>query len=228
MRSKLQPLPRATALRDQVYERLRESIRAGRIRPGDRLQEIALAKALGVSRTPVREALALLAQNGLAEPNGRGYAVTGLAPEDVDEIFELRRLLEPAAIRAAADAVRKGKASAGSVERLRSAVGKSRKAHAARNVDGFMKANAEFRLAWLAIVPNVRLVRAVRLYDDHVERLRLMTLSTSRIRAVVLSGLAALLKAVEAGNSAQAAASMAAHLDRAEAALRAAAGEEAA
>ena len=51
MRDRLQPLPRTSALRDQVYASLRESIRLGRIRPGDRLQEISLSEALGVSRT---------------------------------------------------------------------------------------------------------------------------------------------------------------------------------
>jgi DNA-binding GntR family transcriptional regulator len=218
MRASLKPLVRSISLRDQVYERMRESIRAGRIRPGDRLQEISLAEALGVSRTPVREALALLAKDGLARLDGRGFVVTALTPKDIDDIFELRRLLEPAAIRDATKAMDVEGAAV-----LRAALKKSRKAHAAGVVDAFIAANAEFRAAWLALVPNPRLVRAVGLYDDHTDSLRTMTLGTARVRAIVLAGIAAIVEAMAAGDAAKAAAAMLAHLGEAEAALRAAA-----
>ncbi len=225
MRNNLKPLIRSTALRDQVYERMRESIRGGRIRAGERLQEITLAEALGVSRTPVREALAMLASDGLAEQVGRGFVVAGLSPQDIDEIFELRRLLEPTAVRAAALALKKGTADASGLEAVQAAVKKSRRAHEAGDVEGFMAANAEFRAAWLALVPNTRLVRAVRLYDDHVESLRVMTLSEARVRTIALDGLAELATALAAKDGAKAAAAMATHLDKAEAALRQAAAE---
>src|SRR5258708_8660357 len=95
MSSDFKPVIRSTALRDQVYERMRESIRTGHVRPGDRLQEIALAEALGVSRTPVREALALLARDGLAEMQGPGFVVTPLSPHAIAPIFALLPLLPP-------------------------------------------------------------------------------------------------------------------------------------
>ncbi len=221
MSGHLKPLVRASALRDQVYARLRESIRGGRIRPGEKLQEIALAEALGVSRTPVREALALLAAHGLAAPSGRGYVVAGLAPQDIDEIYELRRLLEPAAVHDAAAA-----ATDTGIAALRAALRKSEAAHAAGDVEKFMAANAEFRAAWLGLVPNQRLVRAVRLYDDHVESLRVLTLADPRTRVVALGGLAEIVDACAARDGAAAAAAMSAHLDKAEAALRATAGRE--
>jgi DNA-binding GntR family transcriptional regulator len=218
MRPEIKPLVKASALRDQVYERMRESIRTGRVRPGDRLQEIALAEALGVSRTPVREALALLARDGLAEPQGRGFVVTGLSAKDIDDIFALRRLLEPAAVRDAANA-----ATDGGVAVVRIAVEHSRAAHEANDVPAFMRANAEFRAAWLAMVPNQRLVRAVRLYDDHVESLRHMTLSDAPTRSIALAGLVAMLDAFAARDGVKAEAAMMVHLGRAEAALRTAA-----
>src|SRR5258708_26180195 len=218
MSSDFKPLIRSTALRDQGYERMRESIRTGRVRPGDRLQEIALAEALGVSRTPVREALALLARDGLAEMQGRGFVVTGLSPQDIGHIFELRRLLEPPAVRDAATA-----ATDAGVDALRDAVEQSRKAHEAGDIERFMLANAGFRAGWLVMVPNQRLVRAVRLYDDHVESLRLMTLSEARTRNIALAGLVALAHAFAARDGVKAEGAMTVHLSRAEAALRAAA-----
>jgi DNA-binding GntR family transcriptional regulator len=197
---------------------MRESIRTGRIRPGERLQEIALADVLGVSRTPVREALALLARDGLAEPQGRGFVVTGLSPKDIDDIFALRRLLEPPAVRDAANA-----ASDSGVAALRAAVEHSRQAHDAGDVEAFMRANAEFRAAWLAMVPNQRLVRAVQLYDDHVESLRHLTLAEARTRNIALTGLVSLLDAFVVRDGMKAEAAMMVHLGRAEAALRTAA-----
>jgi DNA-binding GntR family transcriptional regulator len=86
-----------------------------------------------------------------------------------------------------------------------------------------MAANAEFRAAWLAMVPNIRLVRAVRLYDDHVDSLRFLTLSEGRIRAVVIAGITALADAIQAHDGPKAATSMLAHLEQAEEALRKAA-----
>jgi len=197
---------------------MRQSIRGGRVRAGDRLQEIALAKVLGVSRTPVREALALLARDGLAVPNGRGYVVTGVSPKDIDDIFELRRLLEPAAMRDAVNA-----ATDAGVAAMQTAIKKSRKAHDADDVNGFMAGNADFRAAWLAMVPNQRLVRAIRLYDDHVESLRVMTLSEARTRHIAIAGLEAMAEAFVARDPVKAEAAMTVHLSRAEAALRAAA-----
>jgi len=218
MPRQIRPLVRASALRDQVYERMRQSIRGGRVRAGDRLQEIALAKTLGVSRTPVREALALLARDGLAVPNGRGYVVTSISPKDIDDIFELRRLLEPAAMRDAVNA-----ATDGGVAAMQMAIKKSRKAHDAGDMNGFMAANADFRAAWLAMVPNQRLVRAIRLYDDHVESLRVMTLSEGRTRLIAIAGLEAMVEAFATRDPVKAEAAMTVHLSRAEAALRAAA-----
>jgi len=216
MRSGIKPVVRSTALRDQVYARLRELIRAGQLRPGDRLQEISLATALGVSRTPVREALALLAKDGLAQADGRGFVIPSLTPQDVDHIFELRQLLEPAAIRAAAKV-----ADAAGIAALKNALKKSRKAHTAGDVDSFVNANAEFHAAWQALVPNQRLVRAVRLYDDHSDSTRRLTLGNARVRGIVLSGLSLIADAVARRDGAKAASALAAHLGESERALRA-------
>jgi DNA-binding GntR family transcriptional regulator len=74
---------------------LRAAILGGEIAPGARLGEVELAEQLGVSRTPVREALRRLAADGLVEvlPN-RGARVAQWTPDDLDEIYELRALLE--------------------------------------------------------------------------------------------------------------------------------------
>ncbi|MDA8290817.1 MAG: GntR family transcriptional regulator [Actinomycetota bacterium] len=85
-----------------VYEELREAIVSGALPPGSPLVETALAGQYGISRTPVREALLKLRQDGLVEPSGRGLAVSRRSPEEILEIYEMRVLLEEYAARSAA------------------------------------------------------------------------------------------------------------------------------
>jgi DNA-binding GntR family transcriptional regulator len=84
-------------------ELIREAILDGRLVPGERLKEEELARELGISRTPVREALLMLQAEGLvnATPN-RGAAVRVHTPEDLDDLYQLRALLEGYAARRAA------------------------------------------------------------------------------------------------------------------------------
>ncbi len=86
-----------------AYRRLLEGIRAGEFRPGQRLREIDLASRLGVSRTPVREAIRRLASEGLVEvASGRGVMIIELTRQQVRELYFLRATLEGAAARLAA------------------------------------------------------------------------------------------------------------------------------
>lgn len=83
-----------------VAQRIRELIVEGALRPGTRVAEAALAERLGVSRTPVRNALPALANEGLLEPVGkRGYAVRGFTVDDSYRATEIRCLLEGYAAR---------------------------------------------------------------------------------------------------------------------------------
>src|SRR3954451_23335924 len=89
---------------DWVYEEIREAIIDLRLGPGDPLREAAIASQLGVRKTPIREALTRLEQEGLVETTSfKGAVVSGYSPRDLEEIYELRALLEGAAVRAVAD-----------------------------------------------------------------------------------------------------------------------------
>jgi DNA-binding GntR family transcriptional regulator len=86
----------APTLVDTVAEHLRGSILAGQFSPGERLYEAALARQFGISRGPIREALALLEGDGLVENEPRkGKFVRALDERIIDEIYSLRRALEP-------------------------------------------------------------------------------------------------------------------------------------
>lgn len=82
-------------LERRVYERLRDEIVSGALRPGEQLVEARIAGDLGVSKTPVREALIRLQRDGLVEIEPyRGARVLQPSAEDVHEVLELRLLLE--------------------------------------------------------------------------------------------------------------------------------------
>ncbi|AFR28486.1 MULTISPECIES: GntR family transcriptional regulator [Micrococcaceae] len=91
---------------DRAYNALREDIIEWRLRPGTVLAEVEQSERLGVSRTPVREALSRLTAEGLTTAaGGRGVVVTDISLDSIDELFELRETLE---VRAAALAAQRG------------------------------------------------------------------------------------------------------------------------
>jgi DNA-binding GntR family transcriptional regulator len=86
-----------------VADLIRDGILEGRLRPGERLKEDMLAKELDVSRTPVREAIAMLQAEGLLEAHQhRGAQVRSYTPAELEEIYDLRSILEGYAARRAA------------------------------------------------------------------------------------------------------------------------------
>jgi DNA-binding GntR family transcriptional regulator len=91
---------------DWVYEELKGAIVDLRLAPGEPLREATLAEQLGVSKTPIRQALTMLEQEGLVETTSfKGAVVGGYSRQDLLEIYELRELLENLAARAAAESM---------------------------------------------------------------------------------------------------------------------------
>lgn len=85
-----------------LYQQLLEEVLQGELRPGEILVETTLGKRFGVSRTPIREALRMLEQDGVLERVNRGMRVRQTSSEEVLEIYSVRMILEAAAARDAA------------------------------------------------------------------------------------------------------------------------------
>jgi len=99
----LQPVARATTASDLVADSIRAAILSGQLKPGETLVERRLALLLGVSKTPVREALIALSTSGLVAVNpNRGVTVRRLTLDDIRKCYEVRLLLEPWAVSRAA------------------------------------------------------------------------------------------------------------------------------
>ena len=95
-------------LRDVVFHTLREAILKGELKPGERLMELQLASKLGVSRTPIREAIRMLEQEGLAVTiPRRGAEVARMTEKDMKDVLQIREVLDELAVRLACDNITK-------------------------------------------------------------------------------------------------------------------------
>lgn len=142
----------ASSMVEQTCEILRERIRTGQLPPGSRLRQEELAAELGISRTPLREAMRLLAADGLVEllPH-RGAVVTALRHDDRVAFWEARLALEPAAARLGA-----ARRAPVGLEGMRAAISEQRSVDAA---DQGFSANRAFHLALVASAGNPLLSR---------------------------------------------------------------------
>jgi len=136
-------IERPPAIRKRVYDSLRAAILEKRIPPGTRLAEAALAKAIGVSRTPVREALHLLEREGLVTSTPRvGYRVRTIEWAEVEQACEIRVVNETLAARWASDRL-----TAGDLARLEADMARCEADLANGRLDGFAEHDAAFHEA---------------------------------------------------------------------------------
>jgi DNA-binding GntR family transcriptional regulator len=143
------PLNR-TSLSQQAVEELRRRIAGSALSPGQRLDEAALADDLGISRTPLREALKVLSAEGLVEIRPRrGCYVAELGSADLEEIFPIMALLEGEVAREAAQ-----KGSAAELKRLDQLHASLERHAAAGEIDRYYEVNYVFHDALQAIAGN--------------------------------------------------------------------------
>jgi DNA-binding GntR family transcriptional regulator len=141
-------------LREQVLQQVRSEIISGQAGPGKMYSVPTLASDLGVSTTPVREALLELARNGLIEPmRNRGFKVVEPTVEELRDLFDLRELLEVRAAEILAGTA-KSKRKLGGLAALADGV---RDAVAADDVPGYLAADRSFHRAFIAAAGNALL-----------------------------------------------------------------------
>ncbi|MCX7149095.1 MAG: GntR family transcriptional regulator [Rhodocyclales bacterium] len=211
MNTSIKPLDRPAGLADRVYHQLRDNIGSHQIRPGERLQEVSLAAQLGVSRTPVREALARLESEGMIAMEGRGFVVPELTDADIEEIYQLRFLLEPAAVSSAVVEV----GSAADLASMTAAIEDAVAAEKDGDFRAFLEANSRFHNAWRALVPNRRMSKLLDQYVGHVRFLRVLTLGDASARKAALSGMKNIHAAFKKRDAEAAAGAMHKHLQAA-------------
>lgn len=156
---------------DWVYEELKAAILEFRLPPGHPLREAALAEQLGVSKTPIREALSRLEQEGLAEMTSfKGAVVTGYSRTDLLEIYELRELLGNAAVRTAATSI-----EAPALDRLTAICAESRELRAGSDPARLAALITEFDTVLFDQVRNSRIRALIENLRAHLTRIGQLT-----------------------------------------------------
>jgi len=195
-----------------VHDALRAQVIAGALLPGEVVTESALAERLGVSRTPVREALLRLQQEGWVEIRARrGIRIRPAAAEDMRDIYAVLVALEGAAAMAAA----RQPARAAWAERMEAETEAMRAALAGDDLAGWSAADGRFHDALLAAAGNAHLARLAAGLADHAHRARALTLPLRPRPTASLAEHAAVTAALRAGMAEAAREAITRHRDRA-------------
>ncbi len=197
------------SLREQVAAALRTALISGQLQPGTTYSIPTLAEQLGVSATPVREAMLDFVQQGIlaAVPN-KGFRVVEMTDADLDALTEVRRMLEVPAVERASGAL-----SDESIVHLRIIAEQVRDAAAAGDLVSYLEGDREFHLALLAGAGNPRLIDIVDALRTQSRLYGLGDLAADGTLVASAQEHLELLEAVARGDSAAAADLMGHHLD---------------
>jgi DNA-binding GntR family transcriptional regulator len=131
---------KSVPVRERAYNYLKSDLLSGRFAPGERLTEEHLAKSLGVSRTPVREALHKLESEGLVKPlESRGFYVARDSREEMEDLFDIRAALEGYAIRLICERITEE-----TIQQLNELIKKAEDALARKKLDEIFDYNTQF------------------------------------------------------------------------------------
>jgi DNA-binding GntR family transcriptional regulator len=202
--------PRTTTAASRIYADLRAELVSLQRRPGEAISEAEIAFSYGVSRTPVREAILKLSDEGLVEifPQS-GINVSRISIAALPEAIVVRRALEETTTRMAAE-----RATASQILALHSVVERQREADVAYDRDAFHQADELFHatIAEIAGYPGIwKLILQVKV---NVDRFRQLTLPQAGRMATVIAEHERILSAIEAHDAGRAAAAMAKHIER--------------
>lgn len=156
-------------LRDVVFNTLRQAILRGELKPGERLMEIALSNRLGVSRTPVREAIRMLELEGLVIMIPRkGAQVAQITEQDLNDVLEVRLGLEELAVRFACERITDGE-----IEELGDAVQEFEKSLEDADLSALAEADVKFHEIIYNATHNRRLVQIINNIREQMYRYRI-------------------------------------------------------
>jgi DNA-binding GntR family transcriptional regulator len=190
-----------TSLAEKAYHEIKQMILENRVHGGEYLFEDDLAKAVGMSRTPLREALVQLQNEGLvAIVPRRGIQVVPLTVADIREVHDLLQWLESQAAYALAARADRGEP----VKALGKLVDQMKRALTAGDIDGWAKANDQFHVTLIASAGNGRLERICEILLDQSQRVRAFTLRLRKPPTRTTESHARMLKAIAAGDGEEA------------------------
>jgi len=212
--ARLQPIDLDTyqPLREAVCETLRDAIRKGILEPGERLMEVQLAEELGISRTPVREAIRKLEQEGyvIMMPR-RGTYVSDISTNDVKEIFEIRSALESLAAGLAARRIEPDE-----LETLQNLLMEIEGYIAKNDIEKIVETDIKFHGLLYKVSRNERLVNIISNLKEQLARFRTLSMSYPGRLQETLEEHSEMVEAIANGDVSAARDAAEHHMERAE------------
>ena len=202
--------PRGATASSMIYSDLRAQLLSLERRPGEAISEAEIALSYGVSRTPVREAILKLSDEGLLEifPQS-GIIVSRIAVAALPEAIIIRKALEETTARLAAE-----RATSSQILALRAILERQREAEAARDSEAFHQADEAFHANIAEIAGHPGIWRLIQQVKVHVDRYRRLTLPQRGRIAQVITEHEAIVTAIEAHDPERARIAMDQHLER--------------
>ncbi len=167
-------MPNTITKKDRAYQAIKHAIIAGELRPGEIYSITELSETFAVGRTPAREALVILASEGLIDPIPRsGYLVTPVSIRDVLEVFHLRAVLEVEAVGLAVDRITEDdiRALEENNRREREVLAAQRATPSSPSYRAGYELNSEFHLTIARASGNLRLASLVEQLLNEMERI---------------------------------------------------------
>jgi len=184
------------SIRHKIYTHLREQLLSGEIPPHQHLIEARVARDIGTSRTPVREALHSLELEGLIESIPRiGYVVKPISEGEVEEICEIRVTIEELAVRWAME-----KAREKLIEELRKNISNAEGKLSAGDARAFVELDAQFHEIISRLSGSNRLMELAQTLRRHMLRYRIHSIYAAENVSRAIDGHRGILKAVEKGD----------------------------
>ena len=202
-------------LRDVVFKTLRRAILTGELKPGERLMEIHLANRLGVSRTPIREAIRKLELEGLVTmiPR-RGAEVADITEKNLKDVLEVRRALEGLAIELACQRITEEKK-----QDLREKLSQVETAVSTKDSSAIASADVAFHNTIVEASDNDRLIQLVSNLGEQMYRYRLEYLKDTGSRQRLLREHQEIFAGIRNGDKKAVSAAICQHIDNQEEAI---------
>lgn len=198
-------------LREIVFESMREAILGGVLKPGERLMEIQLAEEMGVSRTPVREAIRKLElENFVVMIPRKGAYVAGVSLKDVADVFEIRSALEGLAAGLAAERITDDE-----LEQMERALF-YRTNEGELNLEQIVKSDTDFHALVYKASRNERLIQILENLREQIQRFRSTSLAVPGRMRLALEEHRMIVEALRNHNSEEAQTLAIAHIVTAE------------
>lgn len=199
-------------LRDVVFKTLRQEILTGELKPGERLMEIHLANRLGVSRTPIREAIRMLELEGLVTmiPR-RGAEVANITEKNLRDVLEVRRVLDALAVSLACERITEEEK-----EQLRMACIAFAKATETKNVTTIARADVALHDIIIKAAGNDRLAQIVGNLGEQMYRYRFEYIKDESTHASLVGEHRIIYESIVRGDKQTAAEAVKMHIDNQE------------